>query len=49
MRTICVPIIQKASKSYRISFFEKVQKFPVRGRFKQLNAFRHLDVVKTTC
>ncbi len=46
MRTICVPIIQKASKSYRISFFEKVQKFPVRGRF---NAFRHLDVVKTTC
>ncbi len=31
-----VPIIQKAYKSYRISFFEKVKctKFPVMGRFR---------------
>ncbi len=32
----CVPIIQKAYKSYRMSFFEKVTftKFPVKGRFR---------------
>ncbi len=28
---VCVPIIQKAYKSYRVSFFEKV-KCPVRCR-----------------
>ncbi len=30
-----VPIIQKAYKSYRMSFFEKVKmQFPVKGRFR---------------